>query len=162
MLQASAFAKARRSWGASLILPRGGKIAALRGHTAEAALLDCSLWCSAGRTGSAGYAADRTPAGAGARPRWGAGRCAVCRQMRGVRAPLANGGARPIRVGSLRSPVLARRRVLKMWTSATGEAKAAGILNVWLRGSLSFRGSHQYRAGNATPGTPGGSSTTRG
>jgi hypothetical protein len=36
-----------------------------------------------GRTGSAGYAADRTPAGAGALRRWGAVRCAVCRQMRG-------------------------------------------------------------------------------
>jgi hypothetical protein len=68
--------------GSPLILPWDGKIADLRANGAKAALL-AVLRCSAGRTGSAGYAADRTPAGAGARPRTGAPVVAVCRQMRG-------------------------------------------------------------------------------
>jgi len=54
--------------GSPLILPADGQNRDLCAVGAEAALL-AWLRCSAGRTGSAGYAADRTPAGAGARGR---------------------------------------------------------------------------------------------
>jgi hypothetical protein len=99
--------------GSPRVLPRGGKTAfAVRDRGRVRCAPRLGLRCSAGRTGSAGYAADRTPAGAGARPPLGRRSLRSADKCGGLKHHASNRGARPIRVGSLRSPVLAARRVL--------------------------------------------------
>ena len=134
--------------GSLLILPRTAK-----SPTSALGRGGCAprLWlrCSAGRTGSAGYAADRTPAGAGALRRWGAV-VAVCRQMRGGEHRLR---ARPSRVGSLALPGTRRERVLTFVPRCPHRARArARVILILSSGcSLMIPGQPQVPRRHAPP-----------